>query len=414
MKYVENVTAAAYSFPAGVVPSGLTPVFFDIETTGFSKRGCPVYLIGELIPDERTDTVCFRQWFSECPDEEPEVLKAFLSSLPENAFLCHFNGANFDIPFIRARCALHGIGPEMLRSFPEDTGLDFYRSLQPVSSLLPMGGRSQKEYEKLSGFRRTDPYDGGLLITFYREYVGPARLEPERAEVLLSSMLLHNRDDLFGLYSLLSLLPLALLLTDRLPENPGVLESTCETEPLPVSPASGNASVPSPEAGNTPEQGVVSGHFLIRIPLFAPLPSPVLGSYRRSLTGPKEEETLPGELTLTLTENAAVLSVPLLSGSYRYYFPNYRDYYYLPKEDRVIHKSIAETMEKSARVRAKREQACIAYTGTFLPLTGPEFGRVFRTSATAPTVLTEYKEPVSPVLLIPYTGKLLARFSKTE
>lgn len=382
MKMYEATTETDLFLPSSFVPEGRFPVYFDIETTGFSKHGCPVYLIASITPEEAEHTIRFRQWFSECPDEEPEVLAAFLDSIPQNAMLCHFNGANFDIPFLQVRCELHGIDWKSRYPFLSDTGLDFYRLLHPLYNLFQMPGQGQKEYEHLSDFQRTDPYDGGVLISFYRDYVGPARFDPERAEMLRSAMLCHNREDLYGMYSLLRLLPVLNLITGF--SEAVTLSAARDAEALTV-----------------------------RIPLSAELPNPIVSEYRRMICGPKEKtvfEKLP--VTLTLNRREAVLTVPFVSGTYKYFFPNYRDYFYLPKEDRVVHKSIGESLAKCARVRAKREQAYQPCTGVFLPGTESGFGRIFRASADDAVALSLVPDEFSEEQLLSYTKKMLSRFGE--
>ena len=47
-------------------------------------------------------------------------------------------------------------------------------------------------------------------------------------------------------------------------------------------------------------------------------------------------------LSLSLEKDTAHLVIPVLSGELKYFLPGpVKDYYYLPKEDRAIHRSIA-------------------------------------------------------------------------
>lgn len=55
------------------------------------------------------------------------------------------------------------------------------------------------------------------------------------------------------------------------------------------------------------------------------------------------------------------LKIKLYDNRLRVYFPNYKDYYYLPLEDMAIHKSIAASLPKETREKAT-EETCYTYT----------------------------------------------------
>ena len=45
------------------------------------------------------------------------------------------------------------------------------------------------------------------------------------------------------------------------------------------------------------------------------------------------------------------LSIRVYKGTLKYYYPNYKDYYYLIYEDTAIHKSVGEFVDKDARIK---------------------------------------------------------------
>ena len=61
------------------------------------------------------------------------------------------------------------------------------------------------------------------------------------------------------------------------------------------------------------------------------------------------------------------MRVPLYEEEMKYFYSNYKNYYYLPDEDTAIHKSVASYVDKKYRVQATPK---IATRGSF-PLTFP-------------------------------------------
>ena len=178
------------------------PFFFDIETTGLRSLSCYIYLIGCLT--ETGDGLRSRQWFAENADEEPEIIRLFCEAIEPDTVLVHYNGNTFDIPFLQERIRLH----KMHLSVPKkEETLDLFRHLSHTQKLFGLINRKQPTLEKVVGYDRTDPYDGGTLVAFYSEYVGRCRFDKARSEELLAALLLHNRDDILGLSQLPALLP---------------------------------------------------------------------------------------------------------------------------------------------------------------------------------------------------------------
>ncbi len=51
----------------------------------------------------------------------------------------------------------------------------------------------------------------------------------------------------------------------------------------------------------------------------------------------------------------------------KYFYPNYKDYYYLPDEDAAIHKSVAAYVDREHRIQAKASTCYTKKSGLFLP-----------------------------------------------
>ena len=61
------------------------------------------------------------------------------------------------------------------------------------------------------------------------------------------------------------------------------------------------------------------------------------------------------------------MSVKLYDGTLKYFFENYRDYYYLPEEDVAVHKDVAASVDKSYRKKATASTCYTKKTSIFLP-----------------------------------------------
>ena len=63
-----------------------------------------------------------------------------------------------------------------------------------------------------------------------------------------------------------------------------------------------------------------------------------------------------------------------------------KDYYYLPKEDMAIHKSVAQFVDKEYRKQAKANTCYTKKTGLFIPRFGETLNPIFK---------IDYKDPVN-------------------
>ncbi len=318
--------------------SSRVPVFFDIETTSLSPKTGLVYLIGCALPLPKTGKWQLTQWFAETPQEEDALLCAFFSFLPKDCLLCHYNGAVFDLPFLNARARHYG-----REEFPDasDT-LDYYRLLSPIKKLFALPSRRQKQLEALLGICREDRLDGKELISHYTEYIGRARFDKERADELLSLLLLHNREDVQGLVQIAALDAVCLLMQGE------YADETC---------------------------ALTENELQITLTLLKPLPCTLNQSLEGSAYG--------DAIHLFAKETQAILRISLVRRTLFYYYDNYRDYFYLPDEDICIYHSLAESVPKARRVRCTKETARCKKEGCFFMQPKPIFVPAFRTAPDA-------------------------------
>ncbi|MDE7224436.1 MAG: ribonuclease H-like domain-containing protein, partial [Acetatifactor sp.] len=80
-------------------------LFLDIETTGFTARTSYLYLIGCAYYSEGSWYT--RQWFAQSYVEEIQILTAFFEFAASYKYLIHFNGNNFDLPYLLQKCEMH-------------------------------------------------------------------------------------------------------------------------------------------------------------------------------------------------------------------------------------------------------------------------------------------------------------------
>lgn len=306
-------------------------LFFDIETTGFSAKTSALYLIGGLYYKENHWEIV--QWFADDYESEKELLLSFFDFLKNFSFLVHFNGNGFDIPFILKKCQQHELtGAEY--SFEQIHSFDIYKAIYPHRKRLNIENIKQKTVEHFLHINREDTYTGGELIAFYRKFLKIKDSHSEEAQELQHFLLLHNHDDLAGMLQFSNVL----FLTDLL--NGSITFSGISTQKT--------------------DDTVL---FQATLPF----------SFEVSFTATTET------FHLILEKNTLTLSVLTCQEILKYFYDNYKDYFYLPKEDTAIHKSVATYVDKEFRQKAKKENCYTKKEGIFVPSYSEELKPVFRT-----------------------------------
>ena len=93
---------------------------------------------------------------------------------------------------------------------------------------------------------------------------------------------------------------------------------------------------------------------------------------------------LRGDFWALHAEGSAVeLYVQLFEGERKLFFADFEHYYYLPAEDQVIHQSLAEFVDRSARKKACARNFDQRVSGCFLP----EWSEVY-----TPALRAEYRD----------------------
>lgn len=294
-------------------------LFFDIETTGFTANTSSLYLVGAISWQPEGWTL--RQWLAETPSEESIVLQAFLDYSKSFKQLIHFNGDRFDLPYLKDKCHAY----QLEYTLSSLISRDLYRMVRPLKTLLKLSALNQRSLEEYLGIYRRDPYSGGELINVYKDYV------LHHANENLQKLLLHNHDDLQGMLDILPILSYQTLLS-------GSFQVTdCE---------------------------IIEDSLLIhgRLPLFLPK----VFSYGNSW------------FYLTGQQDKISVKVQGKKDTLKYFFPDYKNYYYLPEEDIALHKSVAAYVDKDHREPAKASTCYNKKKGFYLPQFEPLFTPVFK------------------------------------
>lgn len=178
---------------------GLKPCIFDIETTGLSaQRGNKIILTACLIPNSKGVTIT--QFLAENPYEEDRVIMATMDFLKDESidYLITYNGASFDIPFMKQRLATKNL-PYVLNMYEFDL-YNFIRSNTGLKSQI--GSLSQKNVEQHFGIssNRKDVISGRESVKLFAEYA------INQDSVIEKIILTHNREDVLQLCHLFNII----------------------------------------------------------------------------------------------------------------------------------------------------------------------------------------------------------------
>lgn len=292
-------------------------LFFDIETTGFTAKSSHLYLIGCAFYTE--GSWYLRQWFAENYNEEEELLTSFFTFAATYKYLVHFNGNNFDIPYLEQKCEQLGL-PFNFKNFE---GIDLYKRVAPYKYFLKLPNCKQKTIEQFLGIDRADVFTGGELIGVYHDYVKAPSDYHEK------SLLLHNEDDLKGMLNILPILAYYDLFQNQVIARKVQANSYKDMQ------------------GNKRQELIMTLELVNALP--------------------KEISYYGNGCYFKANGNEAQLRVPIYEEELKYFYSNHKDYYYLPTEDVALHKSVAAFVEKEHRVQATASTCYTRKHSTYLP-----------------------------------------------
>lgn len=298
-------------------------LFFDIETTGFASKSTTLYLIGALWYEN--DTVRMIQWFNEDGESENEILTAFNDFCKNFSHLVHFNGMGFDLPYLKQKADLLNIPFTVDKKL---TQIDIYKEIRSYKKILALDNMKQISIEKYLGIDRQDTYSGKELIHIYQRYVSHPDDELEHL------LLLHNHDDLLGM-----------------PQISKILNYKAFFEKIDIS---------------SVETRLEEDKYIFSF------------TYKKTAELPKRISLSHKGIYLNAMGQRAVLFIPVIHETLKHYFHDYKNYYYLPKEDMAIHKSIALYVEPENKIKATKDNCYTKKTDAFIPCPDKGHNEIFQ------------------------------------
>jgi len=321
-------------------------LFLDIETTGFLSSNSSIYLIGCAFYND--DNWVIKQFFANDKDEEKQLLVSFFDFAKNYRYLIHFNGNTFDLPFINAKAEKY----ELFNPLSDCIGTDLYRRILPYKNLLKLNNCKQKTLEEFLDINREDRYSGGELIDVYNEYLNSHDYD------LYQMLMLHNFEDMKGMLEILPILSYYDLFNSDLLATKVVSNAYKDIN------------------------GFYRKELLINISFSAELP--------------KEISFMGKGCYFKAEGSRATLIVPIYEEELKYFYANYKDYYYLPLEDMAVHKSIASFVDKDYREKATASNCYTRKYSEYLPqwtiLVEPFFKRDYKSTDLFFELTDEFKQ----------------------
>ena len=318
-----------YTEDRAVLEAVLTSVFrnisledtllYDIETTGLNPKSSQLYLLGILLFHK--ENIELIQYFAESVLDEEEILEQFFQLCKAKKVLISFNGEGFDNRFVESMAKSYGKLPLHLNL----KQLDLFKLIRKRKKFYGLESCSLKSCEHFLGIYREDRCSGGELISVYREYLQDKDSEKK------NMLLLHNREDIQNLPALFSFL---------------AYENIFQ----------GNVHFQRAEllVRDEMQNNYTSEKLCLKFSLPSSVPVPL------TLT--------PKNFLLEIKEKSLYFTVPLYQGELCYFFKDYKDYEFIPLEDRVVHKSLAAIYPKERREKAKASTAYQKMKTSFLPI----------------------------------------------
>lgn len=338
----------SFGLPIGISPE--ETVYFDIETTGFSADVTALYLIGCIYFEDGEWQLI--QWFAEDNKSEKEALSAFSDFIKDKKYLICYNGTTFDLPYLTKKYEKHSLTFEAYKY----EIIDFYRVFSSYRKFLGLSGLKQKEVETYLGILREDKYSGGELVEWYAKFLKLRFSDSAEKEEIYKTLILHNSDDLVGLARLTKLY-------NFLKELEGLINS-----------------------GDELEIDCIVDDTTGKIIFSTNVDFDILR---------KDELRGDGFTCCFIAENTANridLTLDMYETELKLFYKDYKNYYYLPKEDMVVHKSLAAFVDKENKEKAIASNCYTRHKGRFIKLPKATTLPVFKSEYANKTVYTIVNE----------------------
>ena len=317
-------------------------LLYDIETTGLNPKSSQLYLLGILLFHK--ENIELIQYFAESVLDEEEILEQFFQLCKTKRVLISFNGEGFDNRFIETMAKSYGKLPLHLNL----KQLDLFKLIRKRKKFYGLESCSLKSCERFLGIYREDRCSGGELISVYQDYLQNKNSEKRNL------LLLHNREDIQNLPALFSFLAYENIFQRNVHFQRAELLVRDEMKEKNYNHQKDNSLQIKDLELEERQNSRTSEKLCLRFSLPSSVPVPL------TLT--------PKNFLLEIKETSLCLTVPLYQGELCYFFKDYKDYEFIPSEDRVVHKSLAAMYPKEMREKAKASTAYQKMKTSFLPV----------------------------------------------
>ena len=317
-------------------------LLYDIETTGLNPKASQLYLLGVLLFHKENSELI--QYFAESVLDEEEILEQFFQLCKTKRVLISFNGEGFDNRFVESMAKTYGKLPLHLNL----KQLDLFKLIRKRKKFYGLESCSLKSCERFLGIHREDRCSGGELISVYREYL------QDKCSEKKNMLLLHNREDIQNLPSLFSFLAYENIFQGNVHFQRAEILVRDEMKEKNDNHQKDNSLQIKDLELEERQNSRTSEKLCLRFSLPSSVPVPL------TLT--------PKNFLLEIKETSLCLTVPLYQGEFCYFFKDYKDYEFIPSEDRAVHKSLANMYPKEMREKAKASTAYQKMKTSFLPV----------------------------------------------
>ena len=280
-------------------------LLLDLETTGLSRENDAIISIGMAYLNPDQEC-CYTYFFLESLEEEAKLLQHFLDWITDYHTIYTYYGKGFEYPFLLNRMAYHHLDPTPLLKL----------KLIDMRPTLKHFAKNRSELETLWHYHRHSQSSGHDIVKLYQTYLNC------RGEIYKQCILEHQKEELGSLERFFELYRL-LYDTDRW----------------------------------TLQSSTVSHHTLI---LQIQLKMPLQYSFKGT--------AFDLSIEYKTTQNNMTLTLPILSGCFHHALSPLKDYFYIPSQKQLIHKSLASFIHASDKRKATKEECQVQKESTFLKL----------------------------------------------
>lgn len=277
----------------------------DIETSGLNKNVDYVVCIGVGFVNQE-NKITNHQWMLQFAEEEKQILECFLTFIQDFTHVYTYSGKHFDWPFLLARCAFHGLDVSSLHQLHL---IDMKKSLQHFDS-------TRLHLENKFGLIRQTTTSGKELSKVYKVYQSCGEL------IYKELILNHNKDELTTLYHFYELYQVLYHLKYH-----RLAQLTRSSSHI---------------------------HFSFEVPFI----------FNSSFEGDCSNINVSWQAQTQVV----AIKVAFFSMRLKKYLTPYKDYYYIPSQNQLLHRTLASFIAAPDKRKASKEECTIHKEDDYTPL----------------------------------------------